>query len=303
MKLEFATVDVFTDRPFGGNPLAVVTNAQGLAPAQMQAIAAEFNLAETTFVLPPRDAAHTAEVRIFTPKAELPFAGHPNVGTGFVLARAGQCCGRPVAGDRLVFEEKAGLVPIDLTREAGLVVAARLAAPQPLTLGEEIAAQVVADCCGLAVDRIETRSHRPVIASCGVGFVFAEVTSRAALAQAAVRTDVLARHVPMERAIGIHLYVAAREQGVEIQSRMFAPLFGVPEDPATGSANVALIGLLAQLRPEPDLVLSRVIGQGFDMGRPSILNAAAEKKAGTVSATYIGGRCVPMLKGTIDLAT
>jgi trans-2,3-dihydro-3-hydroxyanthranilate isomerase len=302
MKLEFATVDVFTDRPFGGNPLAVVTNAQGLAPAQMQAIAAEFNLAETTFVLPPRDAAHTAEVRIFTPKAELPFAGHPNVGTGFVLARAGQSYGRPVTGDRLVFEEKAGLVPIDLTREAGLVVAARLAAPQPLTLGEEIAAQVVADCCGLAVDQIETRNHRPVIASCGVGFVFAEVTSRAALAQAAVRTDVLARHVPMERAIGIHLYVAAREQGVEIQSRMFAPLFGVPEDPATGSANVALIGLLARLRPEPDLVLSRVIGQGFDMGRPSILNASAEKKAGTVSATYIGGRCVPMLKGTIDLA-
>ena len=301
MKLEFATVDVFTDRPFGGNPLAVVTDAQGLSAAQMQAIAAEFNLAETTFVLPPRDAAHTAEVRIFTPKAELPFAGHPNVGTGFVLARAGQSYGRPVAGDRLVFAEKAGLVPIDLTREAGLVVAARLAAPQPLTLGEEIATQIVADCCGLAVDQIETRSHRPVIASCGVGFVFAEVTSRAALAQAAVRTDVLARHLPMERAIGIHLYVAAREQGVEIQSRMFAPLFGVPEDPATGSANVALIGLLAQLRPEPDLVLSRVIGQGFDMGRPSILNALAEKKAGTVSATYIGGRCVPMLKGTIDL--
>ena len=111
MKLEFTTVDVFTDRQFGGNPLAVVTDAQGLSTEQMQAIAAEFNLAETTFVLPPKDPAHTAEVRIFTPKAEMPFAGHPNVGTAFVLARAGQSYGRAVAGDRLVFEEKAGLVP------------------------------------------------------------------------------------------------------------------------------------------------------------------------------------------------
>ena len=119
MKLEFTTVDVFTDRRFGGNPLAVVTNAQGLETAQMQAIAAEFNLAETTFVLPPKDPAHTAEVRIFTPKAELPFAGHPNVGTAFVLARAGQSYGRAVAGDRLAFEEKAGLVRMELTREGG----------------------------------------------------------------------------------------------------------------------------------------------------------------------------------------
>ena len=301
MKLEFATVDVFTDRRFGGNPLAVVTNAQGLSTGQMQAIAAEFNLAETTFVLPPKDAAHTAEVRIFTPKAEMPFAGHPNVGTAFVLARAGESHGRAISGDRLVFEEKAGLVPLDITREQGTVVAARLAAPQMLTLGDEVAPEIVASLCSLAIDQIETRTHRPVIASCGVGFVFAEVTSRAALAQAAVRTDLLAKHLPMERAVGVHLYVAAPEHGVDIQSRMFAPLFGVPEDPATGSANVALIGLLAHLRPQADLTLSKTIGQGFDMGRPSILEASAEKKAGEVTATYIGGRCVPMLRGTIDL--
>jgi trans-2,3-dihydro-3-hydroxyanthranilate isomerase len=105
----------------------------------------------------------------------------------------------------------------------------------------------------------------------------------------------------MERTVGIHLYVAAPEHGVEIQSRMFAPLFGVPEDPATGSANVSLIGLLAARDPRTDLVLAKRIGQGFDMGRPSILDAAAEKKAGRVVATYIGGRCVPMLSGTIDL--
>jgi len=300
MKLEFTTVDVFTDRPFGGNPLAVVTNAEGLSTGQMQSIAAEFNLAETTFVLPPQDAAHTAEVRIFTPKAELPFAGHPNVGTAFVLARAGQSYSRAVAGDRLVFEEKAGLVRMELTREAGVVTATRLAAPVPLSIGEEIAPEIVAEACSLKADDIEVKGHRPCIASCGIPLVFAELKSRAALARAAVRTDVLARHLPMERAVGIHLYVAAKEHGVEIQSRMFAPLFGVPEDPATGGANVALIGLLAHHRPEADLVLAKTIGQGFDMGRPSILEAAAEKKAGTVTATYIGGRCVPMMKGTIE---
>ena len=301
MKIDFTTVDVFTDRRFGGNPLAVVTNAQGLETAQMQAIAAEFNLAETTFVLPPKDPAHTAEVRIFTPKAELPFAGHPNVGTAFVLARAGQSYGRAVAGDRLAFEEKAGLVRMELTREGGVVVATRLAAPVPLSIGDEIATEIVAEACSLRPGDIKVAVHRPCIASCGIPLVFAELTSRAALARAAVRTDVLAKHLPMERAVGIHLYVAAQEQGVEIQTRMFAPLFGVPEDPATGSANVALIGLLAHHRPEADLVLARTIGQGFDMGRPSLLEASAEKKAGTVTATHIGGRCVPMLTGTIDL--
>src|SRR6266702_2655107 len=107
MKLEFTTVDVFTDRKFGGNPLAVVSDARGLSTEQMQAIAAEFNLAETTFVLPPKDPAHTAHVRIFTPKAEMPFAGHPNVGTAFALAREGKSYGRPVGGDKLIFEEKA----------------------------------------------------------------------------------------------------------------------------------------------------------------------------------------------------
>jgi trans-2,3-dihydro-3-hydroxyanthranilate isomerase len=301
MKLEFATVDVFTDRPFGGNPLAVVTNAQGLSTGQMQSIAAEFNLAETTFVLPPKDVAHTAEVRIFTPKAEMPFAGHPNVGTAFVLARTGQSYGRAVTGDRLVFEEKAGLVRMELTREGGVVVATRLAAPVPLSIGAAIAPEIVAEACSLKPSDIEVKGHRPCIASCGIPLVFAELKSRAALARAAVRTDVLARHFPMERTVGIHLYVAAQEHGVEIQSRMFAPLFGVPEDPATGGANVALIGLLAHHRPEADLTLAKTIGQGFDMGRPSILEAAAEKKAGTVTATYIGGRCVPMMKGTIDL--
>src|SRR5205809_3219762 len=135
MQLNFVTVDVFTDQRFGGNPLAVVPDARGLAAQQMQSIAAEFNLAETTFVLPPKDGAHTAEVRIFTPRAEMPFAGHPNIGTAFVLARAGATYGRTIAGDCVIFEEKAGLVPITLLKDGATIVGARLASPQLLAVG------------------------------------------------------------------------------------------------------------------------------------------------------------------------
>jgi len=302
MKLEFTTVDVFTDRQFGGNPLAVVTSAEGLSTGQMQAIATEFNLAETTFVLPPKDPAHTAEVRIFTPKAEMPFAGHPNVGTAFVLARAGQNYGRPVTGDRLVFEEKAGLVNMDLTREGGLVVATRLAAPVPLSFGEEIAPEIVVQACSLKPDDLELDVHCPRVASCGAPLLFVELKSREALRAAAPRPEVFARNLPRDRIVGIHLYVQTREGNIDVQTRMFAPEHGIPEDPATGAANVALIGVLAHHRPEPDITLARTIGQGFDMGRPSILEAMAEKRGGKVVTTYIGGRCAPMMSGTIELA-
>lgn len=301
MKIAFQTVDVFTDTRFGGNPLAVIPDATGLTTPQMQAIAGEFNLSETTFVLPPRDPAHTAQVRIFTPRAELPFAGHPNVGTAFVLARAGRCHGRPILGDRLLFEEIAGLVPIDLSRDDGVVVSARLAAPRPLTLGDALDPAIVAAMVGLDTADILTARHPPVIASCGNDFLYAELASRAALAKASARTDRLAEHLPMTRAVGVHLYVASDEPGIAIQSRMFAPLHGVPEDPATGSANVTLVGLLAHVRPERDLALSLTIGQGFDMGRPSRLEARAEKRDGRVVATFIGGRCVPVMGGTIEL--
>src|ERR1043166_5803228 len=158
MQLNFVTVDVFTNRRFGGNPLAVVLDGRGLATQQMQSIAAEFNLAETTFVLPPQDPAHTAEVRIFTPRAELPFAGHPNIGTAFVLAQSGSTSGR-VASDPMVFEERAGLVKLDLIRDGTLVVGARLAAPQPLARGEDIALDVVAAACSIGVGDIETVHH------------------------------------------------------------------------------------------------------------------------------------------------
>src|SRR5262245_10858689 len=259
MQVEFVTVDVFTDRQFGGNPLAVVIDGTELSTPQMQAIAAEFNLAETTFVLPPERSQNTAKVRIFTPRAELPFAGHPNIGTAFVLGQRGECHGRPIQGNTLQFEEIAS-----------------------------------------AAD-IETGRHRPCIASCGMRFVFAELKDLRALAAAQPRTDAFARHLPMDRVTGVHLYVWNSYDGADIQSRMFAPLYGVPEDPATGSANVALIGLLAHLNPEADLRLAKTIRQGIEMGRPSRLMASADKSAGRVTATQIGGTCVPMMRGVLEL--
>jgi trans-2,3-dihydro-3-hydroxyanthranilate isomerase len=304
MKLHFVTVDVFTDRLFGGNQLAVVTNAEGLSAERMQAIAAEFNLSETTFVLPPKNPAHAAEVRIFTPKAEMPFAGHPSVGTAYVLARSGESYGKTITGDRMTFEMIAGLVEIGVTRENGRAVATRLTAPKPLELGEEVPIETVAAACSLKSGDFKTDTHLPRVASCGAGFLFAELSSRAALAAAKARPEIFERQLPRDRVTGLHLYVQGSQRtdvGCDIQARMFSPQHGIPEDPATGSAAVALIGLLAHCLPERDLSLSKTIGQGFDMGRPSILETAAEKKAGKVTATRVGGRCVPVMSGTIEL--
>ena len=301
MKLNFVTVDVFTDRQFGGNPLAVVPDARGLTSAQMQAIAAEFNLSETTFVLPPLDAAHTAHVRIFTPRAELPFAGHPNIGTAFVVAGAAASAANPIAGDTMTFEEKTGIVRIKLLRGRSGVTGARLAAPQNLSIGENISRDIVASACSIVPTDIDTRAHQPCVASCGIPLIFAALNSRAALATARPRAEIFTQHIPVTLATGIHLYVETDTPAADIETRMFAPLHGITEDPATGSANVALIGLLAMLRSAPDLRLERKISQGVDMGRPSLMLASAEKRAGAVVAAHIGGNCVPVMSGAIAL--
>jgi len=299
MSFDFETVDVFTDRRFAGNPLAVVTNAQELDREQMQAIAAEFNLAETTFVLPPKEPSHAAEVRIFTPRSELPFAGHPNLGTAFVLAARGHSYGRAIA-DPLVFEQRAGLVAIEVLRDGGLIAGARLKAPQLLARGEDVGTDIVAAACSIEADDVATAHHTPCICTCGVPFVLAELATGAALSAARPNADVFSQHLKAERTTGVLLYVRDGRDGVDLQARMFAPLYGVPEDPATGSAGVALVGLLASLRGEPDLRLDLCIAQGIDMGRPSRLEAAAEKKGGRITGLWIGGRCISVMRGVIE---
>jgi trans-2,3-dihydro-3-hydroxyanthranilate isomerase len=290
MQRRYITVDVFTDRAFGGNPLAVVLDAQGLTTAQMQAIAIEFNYSETTFVLPPREAGHDAHVRIFTPVRELPFAGHPNVGTAFVLARL---AAKPPA--RLTFEEGAGLVPIDVLTEDDKVVGAELTAPQPLKKLAQVSAAEAASLISLTADDVASGRHLPQVVSVGIH-------SRDALRRAKPDAAAFARTFPCDGAFAIYFYardVAPAEAPCEIQARMFFPgASGLIEDPATGSATVAAAALFADIDPTQDGELRLTIGQGFDMGRPSLLLTRVVKQAGKIVSAHVGGRCAPMMQGT-----
>src|SRR5437588_9077965 len=195
MQRRYITVDVFTDRAFGGNPLAVVLDAGGLSTAQMQAIATEFNYSETTFVLPAADPAHDAQVRIFTVRSELPFAGHPNVGTAFVLATQ---AAKPPA--RLTFEEIAGLVPVEIQQEGGKVVGAELTAPQPLKRLTSVSIEQAAACLSLSAFDISTDHHAPQVVSVGTPFLVAEVSSREALRRASPDAAGFARAFPRDGA-------------------------------------------------------------------------------------------------------
>ena len=297
---EFVTVDVFTDRRFGGNPLAVFPDARGLSDDQMQALAMEFNLSETTFVLPPDDPQHHAKVRIFTPRAELPFAGHPNVGTGYVLAQRDDD-----PPEHYVFEELAGLVRVHILHEADAVRGARISAPRALSIDVGIPTDIVAACAGLSEEDIATMAHAPLVASVGTPFVIAEVASVAALSRAspdiAAFRDAAERFPEVATRFSLHLYARRGGDATQLAARMFAPLGGILEDPATGSANAALAALLTSLAPGENADLSYEILQGVEMGRPSQIIASARKTAeGPVLAT-VEGSCVNVLRGSVEL--
>jgi len=284
----FVTVDVFTQARFGGNPLAVFTDAQGLSAAQMQSLAAEMNLSETTFVLPPADPAHTARVRIFNRTAEMPFAGHPSVGTGYVLAQRGK-------SGVLTLEVPAGIVEVNVDRDAeGAPVGAVIAAPQPLSLGAEFPVETIAACAGVDPSGVVVSEHRPVEASVGVSFVIAQLTE-AALAKASPNLAAFreAADTLADGAERLSLFFYSREQG-RIRARMFAPLSGTWEDAATGSANAALAALLLSLTA--DQTGKYEVSQGTEMGRPSRLKMTARRQDGGIRAT-VGGGVVPMFRG------
>jgi trans-2,3-dihydro-3-hydroxyanthranilate isomerase len=300
MQRRYVTVDVFTDRAFGGNPLAVVLDAGGLSTAQMQAIAVEFNYSETTFVLPPRDPANEAQVRIFTVTREIPFAGHPNVGTAFVLATR---VAKPPA--RLKFEEAAGLVAVDILQEAGRVVGAELTAPQSLSKLTQFSTEQAAGVASLSATDVTTDRHSPVIVSVGMPFLVVELNSRDALRRARPDAATFARILPCDGAFAVYLYtrdVPAAEKPTDLQARMFHPgSSGLTEDPATGSATVAAAALLADLASERDGELKLRIGQGVDMGRSSLLLTRVRKANGAVVSSHVGGACVQMMEGAFRL--
>jgi trans-2,3-dihydro-3-hydroxyanthranilate isomerase len=293
MKYQFYTCDVFTEQRFGGNQLAVLPKASGLSDQQMQQITREFNYSETAFVF-PAEAGQTRKVRIFTPAQEIPFAGHPNVGTAFVLASIDEL-GELRSSQLVTFEEKAGLVPIQIESANRKVISCELTAPAPLSLGETVPIEIVAAAVFLDEKDIATQAHPPQLVSVGLPFVIAELRDRATLERVKMNAagfEKVRDHLGGESVrASIYLYTRATGE-VNLRARMLAPLSGVPEDPATGSATCAVVGLLAQLDEEPTGSFRFRIAQGVEMGRPSLLLARAEKVDAFVCSTLVGVACV-----------
>jgi trans-2,3-dihydro-3-hydroxyanthranilate isomerase len=277
-------------------------DASSLTADDMQKIATEFGFSESTFVLPPQDPANSACVRIFTPTTEIPFAGHPNVGTAFLLGQQKQLFGRQI-GDSLRFEEGAGLVEVGLLREDGAVTGATIRAPQSLQVGEEISSELIAGCASLDAAQIRIDTHRPVVASVGLAFAVAQVDSLDVLAAArpniAVFHEAAARHPRQGGDFSLFLYVRDRQDPCKLRARMFAPLDNVLEDPATGSASGALAAFLVSRDSSTDGHFNVTIEQGVEMGRRSVIEVDVVKAAGRVMDVRITGRCVSVMQGSI----
>jgi trans-2,3-dihydro-3-hydroxyanthranilate isomerase len=288
----FVTVDVFTEQRFGGNALAVFTDANSIPEAALQPLASELNLSETTFVLPPDSPEHAARVRIFNRTSEFDFAGHPMVGTAYVLAdRARE--------GRLEFEVRAGVVSVEIRRDAaGQVRGAAITAPGALEIGADHATQLIAACLQIAADDVLTNHHPPMEASMGNAFVVVEVTPDA-LTRATPDAAAFRRAHTARPGLGRLAVLAYTRDEDNVRCRMFSPLTGTPEDPATGSANMALAGLLLKLGDERRLAFTSV--QGVEMGRPSRLELEAWRTPDGIHAS-VAGSCVPVLRGEAHFA-
>lgn len=296
----FYTLDVFTSVRFGGNPLAVFPQAEGLTSVQMQRIAQELNLSETVFVLPPQDPRHTCRVRIFTPKTEIPFAGHPTVGTGFLLA-ALSTLPHSDEPQTLILEEEVGPVPVTIFFEQGQPIVSQLLAAQLPELGppppdrEAIARVLNLD----PADMIDAEDF-PQAWTCGLPYLFVPVCDRKALAKAQINRS--AWDTTLANYWAPQVYVFTRDTGdveIDLRSRMFAPALGIVEDPATGSAATALAGYLAQRSPQTHGIQRWRIAQGVEMGRPSQLEIEIERSQGAIAAVRVGGRSVFVSFGQI----
>jgi trans-2,3-dihydro-3-hydroxyanthranilate isomerase len=292
-------VDVFTDRAFGGNPLAVFLDGKGMSDGLMQAIAKEFNLSETTFVLPPQNAANDFRVRIFTPADELPMAGHPTVGTTFVLARAGLV--RPETGrTRVTLEEGVGPIPVSIDWKNGEAAFIEMQQPLPRFGPPFEDRDGIAEM--LSLEPEDVRADLPIqVVSCGVPFLFVPVKSIEAIRKVRFRIDVAER---LEAPAG-NTFVFTMETefpGSGVHSRMLAPLLGVPEDAATGSANGPLGCYLVRYKMlASDGELRVVSEQGIEMGRPSFLHIRIRHTGDEITAVHVGGSCCYMGSGQLEL--
>jgi trans-2,3-dihydro-3-hydroxyanthranilate isomerase len=299
MKRRFFTLDVFTDRPLAGNPLAVVLDSVGLETAHMQSIAREFNLSETVFLRPPRNPAHTADIRIFTPARELPFAGHPTIGSAITIAvvRAPEMLGR---GDlQIVLEEEVGPVRCSVRRKDDAYFASFSLPALPFTVSGAPAKAEVAAALGLAPSDIGFDRHQVSRFSCGTPYTFVPIVGLDAIARAAPDGP---RFAQVFGAMGTFLYTRETTHAENaVHARMFAPRLGIPEDPATGSAAAAFAGVAQEFETPEDGVHTITIEQGFEMGRPSLIHLTMEVAGGNLISGEIGGAAVIVSQGTIDV--
>ncbi|MGH8517105.1 MAG: PhzF family phenazine biosynthesis protein [Panacagrimonas sp.] len=292
--MRYHVLDVFTDRPYSGNPLAVVLGADDLDRARLQRVAREFNLSETAFLLPPTRADAGFRVRIFTPTEELPFAGHPVVGAACLLTTLGVV---PAGGHaRFVFETGAGPVPVFIHNQ-GDASYAELTAPQRPEVGEhQPDVDAIARVLGLERDAIGYQDETPCVASCGLPMLL--VPLRAPELLAGIDDERPGLRSLLDGCGGARgLYVYARGYEGELRARMFSPTLG--EDPATGSAVAALAGRLALASVESDRPLAWNVVQGAEMGRPSTLHAFADRVDGQIVAVRVGGHAVQVMEGII----
>lgn len=301
MRYRFVTADVFTDRIFGGNPLAVFPDGQGLDGERMQQVARELNLSETVFVLPPEDPSHTRRLRIFTPGVELPFAGHPTVGAAYLLAALGEIA---LSGEttRIVFEEGVGPVPVEIRAEDGRPVFSQLSAAQLPEQGPAPPpATELAQVLSLTAEDLLQGDDKPETWSCGVPFLFIPVVSRAALGR--VRIDMSRWQSTLADFWAPNVFVFTPEagEGADRQARMFPPAMEIPEDPATGAAAAAFAGYLASRAAARDGTCRWVVAQGLEMGRPSRIEIEADKAAGQVTAVRVGGATVLVSEGEMEV--
>lgn len=305
MDRRYAVLDVFTDTALSGNPLAVVRDAEGLSDADMQAIALEFNLSETVFVLPPENPAHTAKVRIFTPQKELPFAGHPTVGTAVLLGRDRHGDDAGELDAVVVLEEKVGLVRCGVVLRADGADYAEFDLPRLPDVSETApGAEAVARCLGLGAHEIGF-GHFPVaVAGVGLPFVIIPVNGIDAVRRAEPKLDLWPEVFSVAKGHeSAYLFTAEVERpDATYHTRMFAPSFGIPEDPATGSAAASFAGVLHKFGQLTSGSHSFVLEQGIEMGRPSLITLELDiTESGELHAARIGGHAVIVAEGVLRL--